>query len=99
MAFPIAVNIGPTVLKVFILIPIIPSNNWIPIITIDNAIKYESEININNPIATKNNEKLLDMAYLALIKVISFCGFDFRQASIENPKLTAELINVKNAQI
>jgi hypothetical protein len=75
-----------------------PSNNWIPIITTDSVIKYESEININNPIVTKNNEKLLDIAYLALVKVISFCDFDFKQASIEKPKLTAELINVNNAQ-
>jgi hypothetical protein len=89
---------GPMVLKVFIFIPIIPSNNWTPIIITDMAVKYESEININSPIATRNSEKLLDMAYLALVRVISFCDFDFTQASIENPKLTAELINVKHAQ-
>ena len=98
MEFPIAVNIGPKVLKVFILMPIIPSNNWIVIIIIDNDIKYESEINMNNPIATIKIEKLLDIAYFALVKDISFTNLDFKQASIENPKLTAELINVKDAQ-
>jgi hypothetical protein len=55
------------------------------------------EVNINNPIATKNNDKLLDIAYLALINATSYCDFNFKHASIENPKLTAELTNVKTA--
>jgi hypothetical protein len=38
------------------------------------------------------------MAYMALIKATSSHDFDFKQASIENPKLIAELITVKDAQ-
>ena len=93
-----AVNIGPIVLKVFILIPIIASNNCMQIIITESVIKYGLDTNINNPIAARNNVKLLDIAYFALVKFSSFCDFDFRQALIENPKLTAELINVKIAQ-
>jgi hypothetical protein len=35
-------------------------------------------MNINNPIETKNNEKFLDTAYLALIKATSSRDFDFK---------------------
>jgi len=73
-----AVNTGPIILKVFILIPIIPSNNCIQIIINESVIKYGLDTNINNPIAARNNAKLLDIAYLALVKLTSFCDFDFR---------------------
>ena len=75
--FPAAVNIGPIVLKELILIPTIPSNNCTAIIIPANVIKYGSEIKIIKPIVAKNNDKLLTIAYLALVNVASFCDFDF----------------------
>lgn len=91
ITFPTAVKSGPTVLKVLIFIPIIPSKSCAPIITKDNATKNASDLNINNPNATISNDKLLDTAYFAFINASPFTFLDFKSASSENLKLTDAL--------
>jgi len=98
MALPKAVNKGPTVLKVLIFNPIMPSNNCTPIIIAANATKNDSSIKKNRPMATKSNERLLDIAYLALIKASPGFFRALLNASTEKPKLTAALMKEKAAQ-